>query len=606
MALEIKKISGRTAEGVDANGNIVLYTKVLTNLSGLPMSDADVDNDTYLKIDFEYFKRFDVADSVIYQNINDFGVISDAELLGSLNLYLLENFTFSDSKLIHIAGTLGTAKTPLTLVKDKIYIIKWAITTTAAGYVDLRWNDAPIFDETLALNRGDIFYDISSEIVLETVINLPQVTGTFDFEIKTDAGWAGSISLVSIKELSQSTQFTIATKSNDDLEGRVLSGIKFGRFNAGNIAIGDKLNLAAIEAGEFGAWNVAIGARSQAGNITAYECTSVGAFALKHNQGKRNSAFGYAAGKANIIGIGLTALGYKAFTSNSVGNRNTGVGFHSALQSSTGNDNTAIGWQALYSMLKNSANTALGSQTAMNCQGNFNTFLGALAGYLDPDVNVVFNFSFGVSVGSQAVVFGDNGVSLGHNARIGNAANPVDDSVSIGANAYNKSQLSVLIGSGGVINSIAAIRAIAIGAEVLSKSDQGVTIGFRAISEGIYTVSIGTQSGKNQTGNYNTFLGAFAGNEETVKTFTNVVCIGYESKPTKSNQVVLGNASTEEIVSGTNTNLGSTDKRFNKAHLKNLNIDSLSVYTDNSAATTGGLIAGDLYRKSTGELMIVY
>lgn len=59
MAIEIKKISGRTAEGVDANGNIVLYTKVLTNLSGLPMSDADVDNDTYLKIDYEYFKKND-------------------------------------------------------------------------------------------------------------------------------------------------------------------------------------------------------------------------------------------------------------------------------------------------------------------------------------------------------------------------------------------------------------------------------------------------------------------------------------------------------------------------------------------------------------------
>ena len=38
----------------------------------------------------------------------------------------------------------------------------------------------------------------------------------------------------------------------------------------------------------------------------------------------------------------------------------------------------------------------------------------------------------------------------------------------------------------------------------------------------------------------------------------------------------------------------------------NLIPDELPVYADNSAAKTGGLVDGDVYRTSTGELRIVY
>ena len=37
-----------------------------------------------------------------------------------------------------------------------------------------------------------------------------------------------------------------------------------------------------------------------------------------------------------------------------------------------------------------------------------------------------------------------------------------------------------------------------------------------------------------------------------------------------------------------------------------INISNTPTYADNAAAITGGLVAGDVYRKSTGELMIVY
>ncbi len=46
--------------------------------------------------------------------------------------------------------------------------------------------------------------------------------------------------------------------------------------------------------------------------------------------------------------------------------------------------------------------------------------------------------------------------------------------------------------------------------------------------------------------------------------------------------------------------------RFKVGNTGIINIPSAPVYADNSAATSGGLVAGDVYRTSTGVLMIVY
>ena len=37
-----------------------------------------------------------------------------------------------------------------------------------------------------------------------------------------------------------------------------------------------------------------------------------------------------------------------------------------------------------------------------------------------------------------------------------------------------------------------------------------------------------------------------------------------------------------------------------------VNVGTTPVYADNAAAKTGGLVDGDIYRKSDGTLMIVY
>lgn len=52
--------------------------------------------------------------------------------------------------------------------------------------------------------------------------------------------------------------------------------------------------------------------------------------------------------------------------------------------------------------------------------------------------------------------------------------------------------------------------------------------------------------------------------------------------------------------------LGLQNKRFKRAWLDNANMIGLGVFGDNSAAISGGLVAGDFYRTSTGQVMVVY
>ncbi|MBK0383525.1 hypothetical protein I5M32_11210 [Pedobacter sp. SD-b] len=64
MALDIKKISERTVEARDENGNIFLYTHVSTK-NGLPITNADIDGVNYIKFDYFFYKRNDIIEAVL-------------------------------------------------------------------------------------------------------------------------------------------------------------------------------------------------------------------------------------------------------------------------------------------------------------------------------------------------------------------------------------------------------------------------------------------------------------------------------------------------------------------------------------------------------------
>lgn len=63
----------------------------------------------------------------------------------------------------------------------------------------------------------------------------------------------------------------------------------------------------------------------------------------------------------------------------------------------------------------------------------------------------------------------------------------------------------------------------------------------------------------------------------------------------------------DAIPANTNkNNNGTASNRWLGVYAGKANFNALSVYADNSSAKTGGLVAGDVYRTSTGQLMIVY
>lgn len=114
----------------------------------------------------------------------------------------------------------------------------------------------------------------------------------------------------------------------------------------------------------------------------------------------------------------------------------------------------------------------------------------------------------------------------------------------------------------------------------------------------------------NTTGSNNVSIGDFAGKSDSFIN-DNTICntsvfIGLYSRPhanNEENQIVIGFGANG---AGSNTaTLGSTD--IVKTVLRGtINVAGLPTYASNSDAVTGGLIVGDIYKNSTGELRVRY
>lgn len=79
----------------------------------------------------------------------------------------------------------------------------------------------------------------------------------------------------------------------------------------------------------------------------------------------------------------------------------------------------------------------------------------------------------------------------------------------------------------------------------------------------------------------------------------------YPETQTTVRWVTFNASSIRPATTGT-LDLGISSLRFKKGWFNQLNIGSLSVYADNAAAVSGGLVVGDVYRTAAGQLMIVY
>jgi hypothetical protein len=224
----------------------------------------------------------------------------------------------------------------------------------------------------------------------------------------------------------------------------------------------------------------------------------------------------------------------------------------------------------------------------------------------------------------------DYSIAIGSNAKnlsldiFGDPTTGVTSSVSLGTNTKTIGPFSVSIGS----DNVAGQDGVSIGSNIINYRNyipqpnsgigknlilstdpyRGAVYYFgrnaQASSDG-FSVLIGDTGTTYPTvatlGRHSVLVGGYPSNLAV-----NGINIGYENDSSGGNAIAIGRVvsvtHTNSVVLG--VNLASVADAH--AHIENLYIKSAPVYADNAAALTAGLVAGQVYRTSTGVLMITY
>lgn len=266
----------------------------------------------------------------------------------------------------------------------------------------------------------------------------------------------------------------------------------------------------------------------QAGAITtgAYN-TGLGFQALNSNTtGSYNTATGNLALYSNISGTENTANGIDALIYNTTGSYNTADGSYALYSNTSGSSNTASGWLSLFSNTEGAQNTAYGVSTLYhNTTGIYNTANGAGALYYNTEGEQ--NTGYGVSTLAGNTT-GSNNTAVGTYSLVSNTIG--NDNIANGKSALH----SNTTGSENTASGNSALDS--------NETGWGNTAnGFSALpnnTTGNWNTAIGHTAGAGNTnGQYNTFIGA---NTSGLSGLTNATAIGYNTRVTQSNSLVLG------------------------------------------------------------------
>lgn len=153
---------------------------------------------------------------------------------------------------------------------------------------------------------------------------------------------------------------------------------------------------------------------------------------------------------------------------------------------------------------------------------------------------------------------------------------------------------NVAVGSGLSISG-GAIGSVAIGLGTGVTGELGIVMGYNQTATG-YSLSLGYGGSTNGNTTVGLF-GAASGNNSFAASggsvnATGAMAVGSGASATHNYAYVFGH------------NLVS--KFIDTTHVDNLSINTVSVYADNAAALAGGLTASQVYRTSTGVLMITF
>ena len=231
------------------------------------------------------------------------------------------------------------------------------------------------------------------------------------------------------------------------------------------------------------------------GNLPLYVDKSDTAMSYKPSTGELTATkfVGDLSGNVNNIYVGF------------IGNKATCVG-NNSLKSNTGNYNTAIGDYALQNNTSGSFNTASGDYALLyNTSGSSNTATGLQSLYSNT------NGSFNTASGANALLYNTSGTQ--------NTAS--------GVNALYSNTT-------GTHNTASGVNALYSN----TTGTQNTATGRNALYN-------------NTTGINNTALGYYSNfGSVTSRTYNNTTCLGYNSSPTGSDQVILGNTSANTYVKG--------------------------------------------------------
>jgi len=368
-----------------------------------------------------------------------------------------------------------------------------------------------------------------------------------------------------------------------------------------------------------GSFNTADGYQALYFNTEGNHNTAVGYRALNFNvTGDYNTASGKNSLYSNNSGSYNTAAGFQALYSNTTGISNTACGVNGLYANTTGTNNSANGYSALNSNTMGSYNTASGSNALfLNTSGSFNTSSGFTALYNNTTASQ--NTSIGCrsllhqSFSNSGIPWNSDNVAVGYEALYSNE--PTSTSSGIRNTAIGNYTLrsnttgyyNTAIGSEALYSNTNGVHNTACGVVALYSNTGGINntaIGYKSLqfnSTGNLNTSIGfgslnsNTSGNNNTGcgifalytvdtqSYNTAIGYSAGDyyESDYGTYagrnaypnasgySNVTGLGYNARPTSSNQVRIGN-STVTSIGGYAGWTDFSDQRFKTAIQENV------------------------------------
>jgi hypothetical protein len=460
---------------------------------------------------------------------------------------LLSDIATSSSTLQEITDVGNSTKTPIQ-VKD-VTIGSWAGEKGDVKGIKILNSDDPYFESTITSNYISIFDNNSNENSSMSPNGFAIGNGINGVYGGLGAGYLrlNNSSIIGTLETTTGTFLKIPAHNTVHTNNPKIIPITInGQF-----------------ADEYGNIDIAAGVGTP---VSATQSGIVNNTTLQELGGTDKLINGIRVGQGAGTGVSNTTLGTNVLSVNTTGSNNTGVGFGVLEFNTKGESNTGLGGSALHANTTGSYNDAFGgSALGNNTTGEANTAVGGYA------LSENLTSSYNVAIGTNALSTMKSG--LGQSTAIGSFcmsdATSTDKNAAIGTYAlrYNTS---------GYSNT--AIGHTALGLNTSGHSNNAVgNYSLGAVSTGVANVGVGKFAGRYiTTGSSNIYIGAE----------------GVANDATANGIINIGNRIT---VKGTKVSLIGT-----------INIGTTPVFTDNSTALAGGLTAGDVYRATSGILMIAY